>query len=159
MKIKTIGLGLAFSLAVGALCFGSPDIGTWKLNEAKSIFGPGEAKNFTIVIAEAPGGMLKITADGIDKNGKPTHSEWTGKFDGNDYPVTGDPTSDMRLYKQVDPNTMDFVAKKDGNNVFGGRINLSADGKTRTVITSGTDPDGKRFKNMGFYDRAEETKK
>src|SRR6185436_17189239 len=107
MKIKTIGLTLAFSLTAGALCFGSPDIGTWKLNEAKSIYATGEARNITIVIAEAPVGMVKITADGIDKNGKPTQSEWTGKFDGNDYPVTGDLHSDMRLYKQIDANTMD----------------------------------------------------
>ena len=159
MKIKTIGLTLALSLTAGALCFASPDIGTWKLNEAKSIFAPGEAKNVTVVIAEAPGGALKITADGIDKDGKPTHSEWTGKFDGNDYPVTGDPHSDMRLYKQIDANTLDFIVKKDGKSIAGGKVTLSADGKTRIVITSGTDPEGKRFKNMGFYDKAEESKK
>ena len=159
MKVKAIGLSLAFSLAAGALCLGSPDIGTWKLNEAKSIYGAGEAKNVTIVIAEAPGGMVKITADGIDKNGKPTHSEWTGKFDGNDYPVIGDPNSDMRLYKQIDANTLDFIVKKDGKSIAGGKVNISADGKTRIVTTSGTDSDGKRFKNMGFYDKAEESKK
>ena len=159
MKIKTIGLSLALCLSAGALCFGSPDIGTWKLNEAKSIFGPGEAKNVTIVVAEAPGGAVKITADGVDKNGKPTHSEWTGKFDGNDYPVTGDPHSDTRLYKQIDANTVDFIVKKDGKSIAGGKVTISADGKTRTVITSGTDPDGKRFKTMGVYDKAEESKK
>jgi len=27
---------------------------------------------------------VKITTDGIDADGKPAHSEWTGKFDGKD---------------------------------------------------------------------------
>ena len=159
MKIKTIGLTLALSLAAGALCFGSPALGTWKLNEAKSIFEPGQARNLTVVYAEAPGDMVKITTDGVDKNGKPTHSEWTGKFDGKDYPVTGDPNSDARLYKQIDANTLDFIVEKDGKVIMGGKVSIAADGKTRTVTTSGTDPDGKRFKNMAFYDKVEESKK
>jgi hypothetical protein len=38
------------------------------------------------------GDNVKITVDGADRDGKPTHNEWTGKFDGKEYPVTGDPT-------------------------------------------------------------------
>ena len=58
-------------------------------------FTPGEGKNTTVVY-EAAGDQVKVTIDGTDKDGKPTHNEWTGKFDGNDYAVTGDPKSDMR---------------------------------------------------------------
>lgn len=159
MKIKTIGLSLALSLAGGALCFASPALGTWKLNEAKSLFQPGMAKNLTVVYAEAPGDMVKITVDGVDKNGKPTHSEWTGKFDGKDYPVTGDPNADTRMYKQISATRLEFLSKKDGKGIVGGVVDMAEDGKTRTVTTSGTDPDGKRFKNMAFYDKVEESKK
>jgi len=159
MKMKTIGLCFAVSLAAGALCFASPAIGTWKLNEAKSQIGPGQAKNLTVVYAEAPGDMVKITVDGVDKNGKATHSEWTGKFDGKDYPVTGDPNSDARAYTQLDANKLEFTAKKDGKDIAKGRVDVAEDGKSRIVITSGTDPDGKRFKNMAFYDKVEESKK
>lgn len=152
MKTKTIGLSLALSLVAGAICFASPVIGTWKLNEPKSNFMPGSGKNMTVVYADA-GDNVKITVDGIDKNSKPTHSEWTGKFDGKDYPVSGDPTSDTRAYKQVDANTLDFTVKKDGKTMAEGKVTISADGKTRVVITSGTDADGKRFKNVAFYDK------
>jgi hypothetical protein len=55
-------------------------MGTWKLNEAKSKFSPGMAKNTTIVY-EAVGDNVKITIDGFDSGGKPTHNEWTGKLD------------------------------------------------------------------------------
>ena len=159
MKIRTIGLSAALFLAVGALCFGSPGLGTWKLNEAKSTLMPGTARNLTVVYAEAPGDMVKITVDGVDKDGKPTHSEWIGKFDGKDYPVTGDPTSDTRMYKQIETNRLEFIAKKDGKGVVGGVVEIGSDGKSRWVSTSGTDPDGKRFKNIAFYDKVEEPKK
>ena len=43
--------------------------------------------------------------------------------------------------------------KKDGVVTTTGRIVVSADGKTRTVTTSGTDPQGKKFKNTAVYDK------
>jgi hypothetical protein len=58
----------------------------------------------------------------VDGQGKPTHSEWTGKFDGKDYPVTGDPTSDARAYKQVDDHTLGLTVKKDGKVTITGKI-------------------------------------
>ena len=101
MKTKTTGLTLALCFFAAALCFADdPQMGTWKLNEAKSKFAPGVPKNHTVVY-ETVGDNVKITADGTDKDGKATHNEWTGKFDGKDYPVTGDPTSDMRSYQIV----------------------------------------------------------
>src|SRR5437763_16272817 len=45
---------------------------------------------------EAAGDSVKVTVDGVDGDGKPAHNEWTGKFDGKDYSVTGDPNADMR---------------------------------------------------------------
>jgi ribosomal protein L21E len=59
-------------------------MGTWKLNEAKSKIGAGSPKNTTVVY-EATGDDVKVTVDGTDGDGKPVHSEWTGKYDGKDY--------------------------------------------------------------------------
>lgn len=152
MKTKTIFLSVALSLAAGALCFASPAMGTWKLNEAKSKFAPGSAKNQTVVYAAA-GESVKVTVDGVDKDSKPAHNEWTGKFDGKDYPVTGDPSSDMRSYKQIDANTLELTVKKDGKVVVSGRVVMAADGKSRTVTTSGTDAAGKKVENTAVYDK------
>ncbi len=153
MKAKTIVLTLALYSFAAAVCFASDlQIGTWKLNEAKSKLTPGVTKNSTVVY-EAAGDDLKVTVDGTDRDGKPTHNEWTGKFDGKDYPVTGDPDSDMRSYKKVDELTLELTVKKDGKVTVTGKIVVSADGKTRTVTTSGTDPQGKKFKNIAVYDK------
>jgi phage gp45-like len=152
MKTKTLVLALALSLAATAVCLASPQMGTWKLNEAKSKLNPGGAKNITVVYA-AVGDNVKITVDGIDKDGKPTHNEWTGKFDGKDYPVTGDPNSNARSYTTIDANTLEFVVKKDGKVTVNGKGVVAADGKSRTVTTSSTDAQGKKVESMSAYDK------
>jgi hypothetical protein len=96
---------------------------------------------------------VKVTVDGTDPDGKPTHNEWTGKFDGKDYPVTGDPNSDMRSYKKVDDHTLELTVKKGGQVTTSGRIVVSADGKSRTVTVNGTDPQGKKFKSTAVYEK------
>jgi hypothetical protein len=98
MKAKTSVLTLAVCFVGLTLCYAQDaNMGTWKLNEAKSKIGAGSAKNTTVVY-EAAGDNVKVTVDGVDADGKPAHSEWTGKFDGKDYPVIGDPNSDVRSY-------------------------------------------------------------
>ena len=109
-------------------------------------------KNNTIVF-EAAGDSVKVTIDGTTADGKPMHSEWTGKLDGKDNPVTGDPTSDMRSYKQIDDHTLVFNIKNGGKITITGRVVVSADGKTRTATASGTDPQGKKFKSTSVYDK------
>ena len=153
MKARTIVLTLALCFIGAAVCFAqSPFMGTWKLNEAKSKIAAGMPKNSTIVV-EAAGDSVKVTIEGTDSEGKPTHNEWTGKLDGKDYPVTGDPNSDARSYKQVDDHTMRFAIKKGEKVTISGRVVVSADGKTRTATASGTDPKGKKFKSTSVYDK------
>ena len=153
MKTRTIVLTLALCFVAGVVCFASDaQMGTWKLNEAKSKFSPGAIKNHTVVY-EAAGDNVKVTVDGSDADGKPTHNEWTGKFDGKDYPVTGDPNQDMRSYTKIDDHTLAFSNKKDGKVTITGRIVVSPDGKSRTVIVSGTDAKGKKFTSTSVYDK------
>jgi hypothetical protein len=122
------------------------------LNETKSKLSPGTPKNSTVVY-EASGDNVKVTIDGTDSDGKPAHNEWTGKFDGKDYPVTGDPSSDSRSLKEIDDHTLTFAVKKGDKVTTTGRIVLSADGKTRTVTTSGTDSKGKKISGTAVYDK------
>jgi hypothetical protein len=153
MKGILILLTLA-ALFVGAtVCLAdSPQMGTWKLNEAKSKFSPGATKNHTVVY-EAAGDSVKITVDGVDGAGNPSHNEWTGKFDRKYYPVTGDPTSDMRAYRKINNHTLALTATKGGKVTLTGRIVVSANGRTRTVTTNGTDSKGQKFSQRAVYDK------
>lgn len=153
MKARTVVLTLVLCLVGLAVCFAdSAQMGTWKLNEAKSKLAAGTPKNTTVVY-EAAGDNVKVTIDGVDAQGKLTHNEWTGKMDGKDYPVTGDSASDMRSYKQVDEHTLDFTAKKGGKVTITGKVVVSADGKTRTVTATATDAEGKKVHITAVYDK------
>jgi hypothetical protein len=154
MKIRTIGLTLALCFLAGAACFAAddPQMGTWKLNETKSKLTPGEGRNTTVAY-EAAGDQVKVIIDGTDKDGKPTHNEWTGKFDGKDYAVTGDPKSDMRSYKKIDDHKLAFTVKKDGKTTITGHIVVAEDGKSRMVTAHEAGEQGKKSKEKAAYDK------
>jgi hypothetical protein len=99
-------------------------------------------------------GKMKCTVDGIDESGKSSHNEWICKFDGKDYPVAGDPTSDARSYTMVNERTYDIAEKKNGKVVGRVQIVVSPDGKSRRVTIRGTTPEGKKFTNVEAYDKA-----
>lgn len=153
MKVKVIVLTLAVFFAGVVVCSAAdPNMGTWKLNEAKSKFSKGAAKNHTVVY-EAAGDMVKVIVDGTDGDGNPTHNEWTGKFDGKYYAVTGDAASDIRSYRRINNRTLALRAKKGGKVVLTGLIVVSRDGRTRTVTTNGTDAKGKKVRVIAVYDK------
>jgi hypothetical protein len=151
-RIAVLAVALSFTAATASLA-ANPHMGTWKLNEAKSKLVPGMGKNTTVTYAEQKD-KIKITVDGVDKDGKPTHSVWVGQFDGKAYPVKGNLPYNSVAYKVVNDRTNDITAMKDGKVGWNGRITVSADGKSRTVIINGTDAQGKKFKGKAVYDKA-----
>ena len=153
MKTRTIVLPLALCFFGAAVCFAqSPFMGTWKLNEAKSTLAPGMPKNNTVVY-EAEGINVKVTIDGTDGAGNPTHNEWTGQFDGKDYPVKGDPNSDSRSYTRKGIEELDFAVKNGTKVTSTGKIVVSDDGKSRTVTARVTDAHGKKWLSTAVYDK------
>ncbi len=155
MNTKTIGLALVVSLALAAVGFAADDpmMGTWKLNEAKSKLAPGTPKNTTVTY-EMAGDQIKVTVDGTDADGKSSHTSWTGKFDGKDYALTGDPTADMRSYKKEGKDTLQMTNTKAGKVTVTGTVIVAADGKTRTVTTTWTDAKGAKVTSTAVYDKS-----
>jgi hypothetical protein len=153
MKVRTILLTLVFLISsVGAGFAADLNQGTWKLNDGKSKIPAGAPKNVTVVYT-ADGDNVKCVVDGVDGSGNATHNEWTGKYDGKDYPVTGDPRADTRSVKQVSDHKFALVNKKDGKVVVTGTIMIAADGKSRTLKTTGTDAKGNKVKSTAVYDK------
>jgi hypothetical protein len=139
---------------VAVLCFAANEgmMGTWKLDEAKSKLAAGAPKNNTVTY-EPAGDNIKVTIDGVAPDGTPIHSEWTGKFDGKDYPSTGNPNEDMRSVKQIDDHTLHVTSKKGGKVVLVAHVVVAPDGKTRTVTVTGTDAKGKKYKSVAVYEK------
>lgn len=150
-RIAVVAVALWFT---GTACFAdNPHMGTWKLNEAKSKLAPGLGKNTTVVYMEQ-GDKMKVTVEGVDKDGKPTHAVWVGKPDGKAYKTKGNLAWDAAAYKVVNDHTYEITTMKGGKVFTKGKSTVSADGKTRTVATEGTGADGKKFKNNAVFDKA-----
>ncbi len=153
MKTRTIALTMALCFVAAAVCLASDlNMGTWKLNEAKSKFAPGATKNQTVVY-QAAGDQVKVTLEGATADGKSVHVEWTGKYDGKFYPVTGDAGVDERAYKQINAHTMEITSKKGGKVVGTTRLVVAADGKSRTVTSSRTNAKGAKVTTVAAYDK------
>ena len=152
MRARNLILTAALCFLGTAVCFAdNPNMGTWKLDAAKSKIPAGLPTNTTVVY-EAAGDQIKVTTDGTDKDGKPTHTEWLGKWDGKPYPLTGDPTADTRSYTESG-NALTFSNMKDGKVVLTGHIMVSADGKTRTLHATATDANGKKITGTQVFDK------
>jgi hypothetical protein len=142
-------------LALSVVAFAADsNIGTWKLNVAKSKYSPGPAPQSQTLKIEAWGANgVKYTADGVGGDGKPSHWEFQAQYDGKDAPFTGNPDADMISYKRIDANTVEATTKMKGNVAGHTKIVVSADGKTRTLTQTGKNADGKDVNNTVVYDK------
>jgi hypothetical protein len=144
MRTRIAVVIVALSVIATGACFAAnPHMGTWKLNEAKSELAPGTGKNNTVVYTEEKDKM-KVTVDGVDKDGKPVHGVWVGQADGKTYKMKGNLAWDASAYKVVNDHTYEITTMKDGK--------MRANSKS-TVTTSGTDADGKKFTSKAVYDK------
>jgi len=108
-----------------------PMMGTWKLNPAKSKLPAERQRNIVRKHEPIPGG-IRVSWEGIDANGRPTRWGFTAKFDGKDYPSTGESVWDTLSMERTDPYTIVGRSKKDGELAVEFRWEVSRDGKTLT---------------------------
>jgi hypothetical protein len=124
---------------VGVSAAQTPPIwfGTWRLNLDQSTYSPGPPpfKRATRRIA-ASGDDITIIDEMVRSRGGITHLEWTGKFDGKDYPVQGVELVLTNAYRRIDDRTYDLIQKIDGEVVATSRLTMSADGKTIITVNS-----------------------
>ena len=143
-------------LAVSVALWGAvnPIIGTWKLNPEKSKDSAHHIPtNLVYTWTAQEGGMIKLTRDEISDKGQTHHSEWSGKFDGQDWPNTGDPTVDTMAVKRTGDRKFQFTAKKQGKVVATQKSVISDDGKTLTNVNSSKDEKGQPRSYTGVFDR------
>jgi len=130
-----------------------PASGTWELNLAKSKFSPGPPPKSQTRTFEVTGADVKYTLKGIDAEGKPTLVQYTAKYDGKDYPVTGSQDFDAISLKRVDAGTAQATLKKGGKVIQTATRVVSKDGKTLTLTTIGTNAKGQAVNNVLVFDK------
>src|SRR5262249_37442704 len=128
-RIVMCGVVLASVLAFGVSTMAADsNIGTWKLNLAKSKYDPGPApKSQTLKIVAWGADGVTYTSDGADQDGKPTHWEFQAKYDEKFVPFKGNPDADMISYKRIDANTIESTTQLKGKVTGHTRAVVSAD--------------------------------
>jgi hypothetical protein len=130
------------------------NIGTWKLNLAKSTYSAGTAPKsatFTNVVA---GAGVKTTADSVAADGTAIHYEYTVIYDGKENPITGNNRNgDVAAGTRIDANTVRFIYKKGGKVTITQTGVVSNDGKTYTITAKGTNTQGQTINTVAIYDK------
>ncbi len=130
-----------------------PFMGTWRLNAQKSKYTPGPVPKSIVTIYEPAGKGLKVSVTNETAGAKIQYS-YTSNLDGTDSPVTGNnPNADTVAVRRIDARTLEVVSKKGGKVTLTQRNALSADGKSRTVTTTGTDPQGQKVNNVSVFEK------
>jgi hypothetical protein len=145
---------LSAVLAAPAFAQSDSQVGVWKLNVAKSKYSPGPAPTTATSTIEAAGAGTKVSVDQTLPDGSKRQYSFTSNYDGKDVPVTGtNPDADTVARTRVNATTVKTVGKKGGKVTTTQTSTVSADGKTRTVTTTGTNGKGQAVKNVAVYDR------
>lgn len=130
-----------------------PAVGSWKLNVTKSRYSPGPAPKSQTITITAAGNGIRVSAKGVDGDGKATSTEYTASYDGKDVPVLFNLVYDVTSLKRIDANTSELVRKKSGKVVQTARRAISAEGKTMTITTTGVDDKSRKVDNVAVYDK------
>jgi hypothetical protein len=116
----------------------NPFVGTWKLNQAKSHLTGTKVK-----YSAAPNGSIRETS---------AVGSYTFKTNGQPYSA---PFDSSARWKQTSPSTFEATYRRNGMLLDSEAIKISADGKTMTVISSGTNPNGSPFRDTETFTRVE----
>src|SRR5262245_40902746 len=146
--LLTVCLGLLQPLAA---LDPAPYFGTWN-----QVFGrysaPSPYKRITSRIEPWEDG-LRVTYDLVGKRGGVTHMEWTGKFDGQDYPMQGVDNVLTNAYRKIDDRSYEIVIKVEGRVQATARVAVSPDGKSLQVATSTPTASGQSVTTITVYAR------
>ena len=129
------------------------EIGTWKLNVAKSTYSSGPGfKNLTLVF-EAAGQGVKGSMEGVNADGSKYAWASTANYDGTDVPLTGSAIFDTVSLKRINATTVEETRKKGSKVVRTLTRVVSADGKSFTVTVKGTNDQGHATNNVEVYEK------
>ena len=119
--------------------------GAWELDTAASKFEPGPARKSDIRIYKVDGNLIFMRGKVVLADGKSINIEYSGAYDGKDYPVAGNPKVGTIAQERVDDYTARTTTKRDGEITATSTRVISKDGKTMTITSTGTDEKGVKF--------------
>ncbi len=129
-----------------------PFTGTWALNLAKSDLPPPLPRSVTSYF-EPDGQWIEMREEAIDQDGQCHTASITARFDGQEYPLKGNPRADTVAYERLDPRTVRGTSRKNGKVLVHETATLSEDGRTLTVTYSGANADGQAVIGTAVFEK------
>jgi hypothetical protein len=157
-RLLVLATVIALSLVGSGLLLAqsNPEIGTWKLNPAKSKYVTAQAPKSETRTVEAQGDGAKVSFDGVDADGSPIAYGYTTNYDGKESIVSGvgKPYGhDTIAVKRVNANTTTEILRKLGKVVGTTRTVVSKDGDVTTITTKGTNEQGQPTSAKTVWDK------
>jgi hypothetical protein len=158
ISLTRVGMIVVVAVLVASAWTGAqskdPFVGTWTLNVAKSKYSPGPAPKAQTTVYEAAGKGYKVSVKSTPASGAAQEWSYTTNLDGSDAKITGNnPNADAVAVKRIDATTLESVNKKGGKETIRQRNVVSADGKTRTVTSTGVDGAGQKVNNVAVFEK------
>jgi hypothetical protein len=156
LPLSTLILAVLYTTAPVSSQGAPPWIGTWE-QEIRPPASRFETAPYTRVTTrlEPWGDGIRVVYDMVHTRGGRSHMEWTGRFDGRDYPVQGVDYVLTNAYTRLDDRRYQVDIKVDGAHVATARAEVSADGRTLTVTTEERGPGGQTRPSTVVYRRRE----
>ena len=145
-QLRNVALALCV-FAGAALAADSPFLGTWKMNAEKSRVTGADALQNVTVKYEMDGDRLKASVDATDMKGQSVSFSYEAAMDGKPGTTTGSTTFDTIMIHRISAYSMRATGKKGDKIVYTDRRTVSNDGKTFTILRTGTDQEGKPYRS------------
>jgi len=127
--------------------------GTWKRNLARSSYSPGPApKTEQTVTMEIVNGLLQVTENGFNAEGRPTRIAYVVNFDGSEHAVDAAQAL-TRTYRWIDERRFEGVNRVKGDETTMIEYALAADASTYTLTTTGITAQGQLVHHVVVYEK------
>jgi hypothetical protein len=151
VMLRTVSLLLL--LSPGLVFAADPMVGTWKLNVGKSTFSPGPPPQGMRITYAEDGDWVVGKSERVDENGKTVARTNKYKMDGKEYPFEGPYGRGMITVKKSGDRETTTTHKYPSGHILTQKAVLSADGKTRTVTTTGKNEKGQTVNAKTVYEK------
>jgi hypothetical protein len=140
-----IALVIAVAHPIGVAVQNEKFLGIWELNLTKSSITRGTPpRNEMIVNVAEPGGFRSVLSVVTERGTSVEIHHYN--FDGNFHQTEGSDPRELS-FRRVDQSRIEQDTRRNGQITVKRRIELSSDGKTMTVVGSGTTGGGQPYEN------------
>jgi hypothetical protein len=151
-SLRAVALFLALSAFPNAVSAQAQShIGKWVLSTGKSVYSPGPPPRSQVRTYSRDGDSLKAVIETMQPLGGKTVAEYSARFDGKDYPLTGNSDIDAIALTRIDDWSFEAVLKRRGKTMSTVRNVVSKDGRTMTVTSKGVNARGQQTSSVAIF--------